>query len=325
MKIHPIVGAEILEQVDFPYPVVPIVRAHHEKWDGSGYPNGLAGEAIPIGARILAAVDCLDALASDRQYRKALPLDDAMAKVVADSGKSFDPRVVAILERRYIELEKLASAQPTQAPPKLSTDIKVERGLAPAAGFAEPAETVPSVSTIAAPSDSLISTARQQGQEISDLSRQSSTLRSEDILSLLSVRLKHLVPYDSMAIYRPKNGKLVPEFVSGENFRLFSSLSIPEGEGLSGWVAQNHKAILNGNPSVEPGYLNDPTKYSTLRSALAVPLESSAKLVAVVALYRADQDAFTADDLRIVEALGTGLGAAIENASKLRAAAVSAG
>ena len=75
MKIHPIVGAEILEQVDFPYPVVPIVRAHHEKWDGRGYPNGLSGEDIPIGARILAAVDCLDALASDRQYRKALPLE----------------------------------------------------------------------------------------------------------------------------------------------------------------------------------------------------------------------------------------------------------
>ena len=134
MKIHPIVGAEILEQVHFPYPVVPIVRAHHEKWDGSGYPNGLAGEAIPIGARILAAVDCLDALASDRQYRKALPLDEAMAKVVADAGKSFDPKVVAILRRRYIELEKLANEQPLQAPPKLSTDIKVERGLGAGGG-----------------------------------------------------------------------------------------------------------------------------------------------------------------------------------------------
>ena len=140
MKIHPIVGAEILEQVHFPYPVVPIVRAHHEKWDGSGYPNGLAGEEIPIGARILAAVDCLDALASDRQYRKALPLNEAMAKVVEDSGKSFDPKVVAILQRRYIELEKMANEEPLQAPPKLSTDIKVERGLAPAAGFAESGE-----------------------------------------------------------------------------------------------------------------------------------------------------------------------------------------
>src|SRR5438034_5738556 len=95
MKIHPIVGAEILEQVRFPYPVAPIVRSHHEKWDGSGYPDGLSGDAIPIGARILSAVDCLDALASDRQYRRALPLDEAMAEAEREAGKSFDPTVVA--------------------------------------------------------------------------------------------------------------------------------------------------------------------------------------------------------------------------------------
>ena len=323
MKIHPIVGAEILEQVDFPYPVVPIVRAHHEKWDGSGYPNGLAGEAIPIGARILAAVDCLDALASDRQYRKALPLNEAMAKVVADAGKSFDPKVVEILHRRYIELEKLANAQPLQAPPKLSTDVKVERGSAPAAGFAKSAEPVAGVAAGADDSATLISSARKQGQEIFDLSRQPGVgLSTEDVLSLLSVRLRRLVPHDSMAVYCLKNGVLVPEFVSGENFRLFSSLRIPLGEGLSGWVAQNHKAIVNGNPSVEPGYLNDPTKYSTLRSALAVPIEGTGGLAAVLALYRAGQDAFTADDLCVVEAIGAGVGAAIEGG---KAAGVAAG
>src|SRR5678810_796345 len=98
MKIHPIVGAEILERVRFPYPVAPIVRAHHEKWDGSGYPAGLKGDAIPIGARILAAVDCLDALASDRQYRRALPLDEAMACVASEAGKAFDPEVVKALQ-----------------------------------------------------------------------------------------------------------------------------------------------------------------------------------------------------------------------------------
>src|SRR5450755_3279848 len=112
MKIHPLVGAEILERVRFPYPVVPIVRAHHEKFDGTGYPMGLKGTEIPIGARILAAVDFLDALASDRQYRLALPLDEAMARVVDESGKAFDPRVVDILHRRYVELEKLARSQP---------------------------------------------------------------------------------------------------------------------------------------------------------------------------------------------------------------------
>jgi putative nucleotidyltransferase with HDIG domain len=326
MKIHPIVGAEILEQVHFPYPVVPIVRAHHEKWDGSGYPNGLVGEDIPIGARILSAVDCLDALASDRQYRKALPLNEAMAKVVADAGKAFDPKVVEILQRRYIELEKIANEQPLQAPPKLSTDIKVERGLAPDAGFAETAEADTKTSAPAENAIALIAAARQQGQAILDFSRQSgSSLRAEDILSLLAVRLKHLVPHDSLAVYCPKNGTLSAEFVSGENFRLFSSLRIPEGEGLSGWVAQNHKAILNGNPSVEPGYLNDPTKFSTLRSALAVPLEGKSGVAAVLALYRAAQDAFNPDDLRVVEEIGVGIGNALESARKPKASAIGAG
>src|ERR1700722_1898490 len=324
MKIHPTVGAEILEQVNFPYPVAPIVRAHHEKWDGSGYPNGLAGEAIPIGARILAAVDCLDALASDRQYRKALPLHEAIAKVVADAGKSFDPKVVAILSRRYIELEKMANAQPLQAPPKLSTDIKVWRGLAPAAGFAEAGASLASDSGRAKDSLALIATAREQGQEIVELARKPG-LSLDDLFSLLSVRLQRLVPHDSMSAYCLQDDVLVPRFVSGENFRLFSSLRIPLGEGLSGWVAQNHKAILNGNPSVEPGYMNDPSKFSTLRSALAIPLEGNAGVAAVLALYRAGQDAFTADDLLVVEAIGAGLGIAIENAGKLRASALGAG
>ncbi len=324
MKIHPIVGAEILEQVDFPYPVVPIVRAHHEKWDGSGYPNGLTGEAIPIGARILAAVDCLDALASDRQYRKALPLDEAMAKVVAESGKSFDPRVVTILHRRYVELEKLANEQPRQALPQLSTDIRVERGVAPAAGFAQSTEAPASAPQTTKDWRALISGARKQGQEIIELSQRGASLSIADIGSLLSVRLRQMLQHDSMAIYCPKNGVLVPEFVSGENFRLFSSLRIPLGEGLSGWVAQNHKPILNGNPSVEPGYLNDPTKYSTLRSALAVPLEGASGIAAVLALYRAGQDAFSADDLRIASAIGSQLGTAIEDAAKPKAAGVGA-
>src|SRR5204862_1130600 len=112
MKIHPVVGAEILEHVKFPYPVAPIVRAHHEKWNGAGYPHGIKGEDIPIGARILAAVDCLDALASDRQYRRALPLEQAMDNVEALSGTSFDPQVVDVLKRRYRDLERSANSQP---------------------------------------------------------------------------------------------------------------------------------------------------------------------------------------------------------------------
>ena len=324
MKIHPIVGAEILEQVHFPYPVVPIVRAHHEKWDGSGYPSGLAGEAIPIGARILAAVDCLDALASDRQYRKALPLDQAMAQVAAEAGSSFDPKIVAILQRRYIELEKAAHELPRHTPAKLSTDIKVERGTAPDAGFAEtlgsPSSTVPRQNL-----GDRLQDARDRAREIDDLVRNAAvSLHPEDIFSLLAGRLKRLVPHEAMVVYCPNGDTLIPEFVTGDNFRLFSSLRIPLGEGLSGWVAQNHKAILNGNPSVEPGYMNDPTKYSTLRSALAVPIETDSKVVAVVALYRAAQDAFTRDDLRIIEEMKSHLGDAIAHVVRPRARGVAA-
>ncbi len=320
MKIHPVVGAEILEQVHFPYPVVPIVRAHHEKWDGSGYPFGLAGEDIPIGARILSAVDCLDALASDRQYRRALPLDEAMARVAADSGKSFDPKVVAILKRRYIELEKLATEQPMQAAPKLSTDIKIVRGSAPDAGFAE------STADRVAGSHTSARASLSQAQEIADdllqVARKiGASLRPEDIFSLLSIRLHDVVPFDAMAVYCPQDDGLVPKFVIGDNYRLFSSLRIPLGEGLSGWVAQNHKSILNGNPSVEPGYLNDPTKYSILRSALAVPVEDDSRVIAVLALYRTGQDAFTAADMRAVELIAAKLDVQVDAKIKAMSAA----
>ena len=79
MKEHAKIGADILAGVDFPYPVVPIVRHHHENWDGTGYPDGLSGDQIPLGARILAVVDCFDALTSDRPYRRALSSRDAIA------------------------------------------------------------------------------------------------------------------------------------------------------------------------------------------------------------------------------------------------------
>ena len=236
-----------------------------------------------------------------------------MAKVVADAGKAFDPQVVEILQRRYLELEKLATEQTPDAPAKLSTDIKVERGSAPAAGFAKSEE--PETLTAAQSSDlsTMISAARNAAAEvIRTQERKVHLLRLEDVFSLAAIRLKQFVPYDALAAYCLRGEVLVPAFVSGENFQLFSGLRIPLGEGLSGWVAENHKAILNGNPSVEPGYLNDTKKSSTLRSALAVPLEGTSGLTAVLALYRAGQDAFTADDLRILEALAERIGPALE-------------
>ena len=222
MKIHPIVGAEIVEQVRFPYPVAPIVHAHHEKWDGSGYPDGISGEAIPIGARILSAVDCLDALASDRQYRRALPLDEAMAHVARESGKAFDPRVVAALQARYRELEHLARSQKPEERPKLSLDIKVERGAAPDAGFA----------ASGAPSSQA-----QSGLNLIDvLSRTEQPLTLDETLSAAVLRLRHLVPFDALAVFVVQGDFLVPRFAMGENVRapLISSYSQRAGIGRLG-------------------------------------------------------------------------------------------
>jgi putative nucleotidyltransferase with HDIG domain len=308
MKVHPIVGAEILEQVRFPYPVADIVRSHHEKWDGSGYPDGLAGEAIPVGARILSAVDCLDALASDRQYRRALPLDEAMRHVEHDSGKAFDPRVVAALKARYIELEHLARSQEPPERPTLSLDVKVDRGAAPDAGFAT--ITTPPPSLNASPASvrhSLTAFSGHAGESFS----------LEETLSTAAVRLRHLVPYDAMAVYVINDNVLIPRFVLGENARQLSSLRVLMGEGLIGWIAGTGNYIVNGNPTVEPGFMEGIVGSIVLRSALAVPLQHQGRILGVLALYRLEADAFTSNHLGALQVSRHQLGVAIAEDKQL--------
>src|SRR5580692_2156732 len=328
MKVHPIVGAEILERVAFPYPVAPIVRSHHERWDGTGYPEGLSGTDIPIGARILAAVDCLDALASHRQYRPALPLAEAMSKVKDMAGSWFDPQVVEILESHYVELERAAQmsvaqmAEDTAANQGLSKSVRVERGLAPATGF----EREPTLGMLDN-SDFLtsIASARQEAQTMFELSQDLGvSLSLSETLSVLSMRLRRMIPYDSIAVFVNRNGWLLPELVSGENFRMLSSLKIKVGEGLCGWVAANCKPIVNGNPQVEAGYVVDPGKHTTLQSALVVPLEGLNGVVGVLAMYQASRDAFTQDHLRILLAVASKVALSVENALKYQQAESSA-
>ena len=323
MKIHPIVGADILERVAFPYPVAPIVRAHHEKWNGKGYPDGLKGEEIPMGARILAVVDCLDALASDRQYRKALPLDEAMRKVSEDAGTSFDPRVVEVLQRRYLDLESEALRGLEEArKDALSFSYKVERDAQPGAGLEldlgrRRGSQADFLSSIAS--------ARQEAHTLFELSQDlGNSLSLDETLSLVAMRLRKLVPYDSIVAFIRKDDLLIPEFVSGDNFRILTSLRIPVGTGLCGWVAQNARPIINGNPAVETGFKHDLKKSTELRSALAVPLEGLTGLVGVLALYQAEADAFTSDHLRVLQVITSKVALFIENALKYRQAESSA-
>ena len=320
VKTHPLVGAEILERVRFPYPAAPIVRSHHEKWDGSGYPDGLSREEIPIGARILAAVDCLDALASDRPYRRAMPLEEAIETIADEAGKSYDPRVVDVLKRRYLAMEELLQSEPDHC--RLPTDLKIRRGDSPAAGF-EGTEIERAAEANGIELDFLASIARagEEAQMLFELSRDlGSSLSLDETLSVLTARLNRLVPYDAVVLYTCHNETLVPTYVNGENSRLFSKMRIPLGDGLSGWVAANGKPIMNGNPTVEPGYVDDPTQLGTLQSAMAIPLEGLSGFVGVLMLYRREKNAFTREHLRILRAVSHKVALSIENALKYRQA-----
>jgi putative nucleotidyltransferase with HDIG domain len=320
MKVHPVVGAEILEQVGFPYPVVPIVRSHHEKWNGKGYPDGLSGEQIPLGARILAAVDCLDALASERQYRRALPLDEAMGIVASQSGTSFDPRVVEILARRYVELEKLAKSVPQPEEKKLSKNVKFENGDAPAAGFEEVKAVVASRPAAAA----MISAAavRSAFQSLLKLIEGAGdALSLDETLSVVAARLKGFLPYDTAVIYLKENRRLAARYAQGEDLRLFSSQEIPLGEGLSGWVAENRKSILNGNPAVETNYAREAGQSSRLLAAVSVPLESHDQVIGVLSLYNTAPNSFTREQLELLESIAPTIAGGIASAIQREAAA----
>ena len=319
MKVHTVVGAEILEQVAFPYPVAPIVRSHHEKWDGSGYPDGLKAEDIPIGARILSAVDCLDALASDRQYRRALPLDEAMEYVAGLSGRSFDPQVVDVLKANYREFEQLAQTTPVRNH-KLSKDLIVVRGYAPDAGFEKSAAAVAATGNRGETPADAIASARQEMRVIVDLALDlSKTLRMEDILSILAARLKQLVPYDCLAIYVRERSVLRARFTSGSDSQKFALLEIPVGQGLSGWVVENGKPIINGNPAVEPGYAEE--TLGALQSALSIPLGDGVdQLSGALTLYRTEKDAYSADHLRVLLAIKGDIARALDGAMRFQKA-----
>lgn len=332
MKIHPVVGADILERVRFPYPVVPIVRSHHEAWDGSGYPDGLVGEDIPLAARILTVVDCFDALASDRPYRKAMPLEKAMEFVKSRAGIQFDPKVVAILEQRYVELEKLAREKKDDGLAPLNTEITVWRGAAPSAGFQEDnagavakqakasgPDIVPSqTGEVPTSSESLhlIAAASQAAQTLFEMSEVlGGALRVDETISIMSARLRRMVSVQCLAVYLKTDQMLSTLYMDGEGAQCFSTATIPVGEGLSGWVAHGGQASLNGNPMVEPNYIAAVGSAIQLNSALSVPLfDLRGEIFGVLSLYSTGIDAFSRDHLRMLQAVEAKFSLALQKA-----------
>jgi diguanylate cyclase (GGDEF)-like protein/putative nucleotidyltransferase with HDIG domain len=338
MKIHPVVGADILERVRFPYPVVPIVRSHHEWWDGSGYPDGLKGEAIPIGARILSVVDCFDALTSDRPYRKGQSLEESMRHLELLAGTQFDPAVVAAFRSTCMALAEPTLDENHNFIP-LDTQINVWRGEAPGAGFesngalrlsdevalagksfldGDPVDGTSSLNLIAA--------ASQEAQTLFELSQNlGGSLSLKETVSVMASRMKRLIEFDCCALYLRRGNDVVAHYVEGACAADFSAQPIPLGEGISGWVAQNGKPLLNGNAGVEPSYHRQAELGTALRSALSIPLFNLEKEVfAVLTLYAVDADSFSRDHLRIMQAMESKLSLSLQNALHHRRAEVDA-
>jgi diguanylate cyclase (GGDEF)-like protein/putative nucleotidyltransferase with HDIG domain len=317
MKTHAVIGADMLTRMHFPELVSEIVKAHHEKWDGSGYPQGLKETDIPIGARILSAVDCLDALASDRPYRAALPLDEAMDMVRRQSGKSYDPMIVAILEQKYIELDRLARGIAGDSP--LNSQTASPR--ATVEDVANSASRLPSESKATPDGDILksIVSARQETQLLralaSDLAQ---CTHLDEVASVIHKCLDQKIDFDTLGLYVRRQEYLEPICFLGAHVSLFNRTAFPITEGLSGWVAQHARPIVNGNMSIECCYANDALAPKNLQTALAVPFEGKGGTTGVITLYHQDRNAFSQDDLRILESASLQIGPAIEAALRFQ-------
>ena len=295
MKRHASVGAEILSAIDFPYPVVPIVRHHHEYWDGKGYPDGVSGTAIPIGARILSVVDCYDALTSDRPYRPRMPDEQAMQIITDRSGSMYDPEVVATFARIRA---KIALADHETVAPGLDKSVLEEITAAALPGSdMSVARSTPA--DIAETTDDML-TLYELAQSLGG------RLSLSDAGDIIGKHLCRMLPisFAVFYLYDDETDTLVARHVAGEGQKQLSGLRIKLGERLSGWVGANRRTSVNSDPMLDLGEATeslDPTP----RSCLSTPLMNHRSLVGVLSLYSPTKDAFTDDHKRIAEAVAS--------------------
>ena len=288
IKKHASIGADILSAIDFPGPVVPIVRHHHEQWNGKGYPDGLAGSDIPIGARILAVVDCFDALTSDRPYRRALTPDEALAHLVQERGEAYDPLVVDTFGRVYKDIapkdldfgphkKTLLEIAEVSQDDTLSTELR-DWSLSPTAPDPHLLPLYESRQSFSAQTV-LADASEEIGQRL---------------LSLTPGRLVALFLHDA------HTGEIVLTHASGTGAESLRGARIGLGERLSGWVAANRRTICNSDAALDlAGY--DGQELAGFASCLSTPLTAGDELVGVITLYAADRHAFSDTHRRLVE------------------------
>jgi len=283
MKLHASVGADILSAIDFPYPVVPIVRHHHENWNGTGYPDKLHGTDIPIGARILSVVDCFDALTSDRPYRPRLADQDALRILIERRGSMYDPLIVDTFVRSHKDLvqQSVSAGPPAHALNEIASARK--------------AKTPPQLEHVSANADEA-SLLYEFGLTLTG------AINIADACDMVGTYLRRHVPATLYVFYRYDQGsdELVALYAIGEDTSLVKGLQMPLGQRLSGWVAANRQTIVNSDPALD---LGDVTRSSSpqLRSCLSTAVVETGELVGVLTLYSTNVDGFNAAGRRTIE------------------------
>jgi diguanylate cyclase (GGDEF)-like protein len=304
LKLHPDVGAEIIERARFAYPVAPIVRAHHERWDGAGYPRGISAEHIPLEARILSAVDTFVALTSNRHYRRALPLEKAIEILREESGRSLDPRVVHLLAEMYPALEQDAASS-------LREHI---------AGLPGREETLPRALSGVAPSQppeflTSIAAARREEQEVLEFSRiLGNSLNLHESLSALARNLRKAIPFSTMVLYMMRDRRLEAAFIEGDNYALFKGLELQLGRGVTGRAVQERKPLINADPSEDGFSGRHPEKAARLRAALCVPLDGADGIIGAVTFYSEERNNFATQHLSLLLAIAPKIAVTVQNA-----------
>lgn len=290
MKLHASVGADILSAIDFPYPVVPIVRHHHENWDGRGYPDGLRGSEIPIGARILSVVDCFDALTSDRPYRPRLSDAEAVAILLERRGSMYDPLVVDTFVAVH-----------TKISPDPNTGVSAQTAKTALSAIVRGASQPEDISTGSGLDD--IASSTEEMLVLYDLAKSlTGQLDLSDAADVISKHIRRILPAATCVfyVYDEEPDELYAAYAAGENSSHFSGLRIPRGQRLTGWVAANKQTILNSDPVLDLGEVARAMR-PRLRSCLNTPLVSDNELVGVLTVYSTHRDAFTEDHRRIIE------------------------
>ncbi len=307
IRIHPQVGAEIISAVPFPYPVAPLILSHHERWDGKGYPQGLKGEEIPLGARILSVVDYYDALTSDRPYHKAMTPEAALALLQQESGRALDPAVVQIFVKMAAEMEAAAATIETATPRRLSLEPTNERGR-PAVGFQPEATKTNTVFED-------IALAHREIYALYEIAQTMGTsLGVADTMALISSKLSNLVPFSACALFLfdEEADTLRCRFATGVEADAIGTMTVRAGQGLAGWVARNRRPLVNARPSAEFEAAGL-AKSTTLNSALVAPLVFSDRFIGTLAVYSTQPDFYTDDHRRLLDRVSEQASAVIHN------------